>query len=1307
MKNNISEKIILDQLVDYANKLGAPDNTELSPEKFLVAVIDALTGEFTPTYTEESQKNAINCLSAFLEYYRISYSFAKEQLQKHIDASEPASGINYAMLNILTMAEKASLDYGNKHISPEFVLDAILHNSTRAIKRCFFSAKKSEKPINNATEFAVFTILMEQSKTACGNQDNCVTAEKFLWTVCDVLENGFRPEENSPSENIKKQFVKNLKLVLNHYDISPNILKIVITEYFNNKLNSPDDAEIMNNILHEAEKEAKSRGVQFISAELVLDCLLISPHPRHKILLDFHSRLKKELDKSNGTSNDNPIRKDVQNDFLRENQSVLFFEDDDEEIELSEEEKREIAYKEFKMQLSCAVAHSKDIQKNLSSVIFGQDNAINTFVSGYYQARVRELTGQKARKPYATFLFAGPPGVGKTFLAETIAQELKLPFMRFDMSEYCDKEACIDFCGSDKVFKNSKRGNFTSFVADNPKCVVLFDEIEKAHSTIINLFLQMLDAAVIRDTYTDEEISLEEVIMIFTTNAGKQLYEDTELGDFSTISRKVIIKALQDDVNPQTKVPYFPAAICSRFAAGNVVMFNHITPHNLLNIAKREIQNNMLNFTKESGINIGIDERIYAAILFAEGGNADARTIKSRANAIFNSELYELFRVVSLGSYDKNIQNIELIVISVDVPKDQPEIANLFEQQNKLKTLVFSSKHIANNLTENSSACDFLCAETINGANDIMRKNDISMVLIDINHGASEEDEDFLNIGDEESVARDFLKQLRQDDSSIPVYLLQTKEHTFSAEEKISFASQGIRGIISIDNNPTLKEQLIKICRSIHEQQSVLSLVKSNKVVSFETAQKLSDDGKRAEILLFDFKLKTAVDATDSNNILSNVSKPDVKFDKVIGAEDAKQELTYFVEYLKNPKKYIGTGVKVPKGVLLYGPPGTGKTMLAKAMAGESDITFICAEGNQFLKGTVGEGSRAIHDLFRTARKYAPAILFIDEIDAIAKERTGTGSAEDALTALLTEMDGFKNQTAKPVFVLAATNFDVESGGAKSLDPALMRRFDRRIYVDLPDRDDRIKYMTMKIKSNSTFDISDDLIENLAIRSTGMSLASIDSAFELSLRMAIRNKKTTVTDAVLEDAFETFNNGEKKNWNQNTLLRVARHESGHAVICYESGETPSYITVVPRGYHGGYMQHSTDESKHIFTKNELLARIRTSLGGRAAEIVYYGEDDGISTGASGDLLNATSLARHMVELYGMDESYGLTAFASQGEMNEETKMAVNKILVDEMNNAIEIIKANKQSIDKLTETLVNKNHLSGNEINEILKKKTM
>ena len=308
---------------------------------------------------------------------------------------------------------------------------------------------------------------------------------------------------------------------------------------------------------------------------------------------------------------------------------------------------------------------------------------------------------------------------------------------------------------------------------------------------------------------------------------------------------------------------------------------------------------------------------------------------------------------------------------------------------------------------------------------------------------------------------------------------------------------------------------------------------------------------------------------------------------------------------------------------------------------------------------------------------------------------------EATLTAFLTEMDGFGVDATKPVFVLAATNFDVTPGTPKSLDAALMRRFDRRIYIDLPERTDRVKFIRMKMEKNPALCLSDELVENIAMRSVGMSLAALDSVIELALRSAIREGSTTVTDTIFENAFETFNSGDVKKWDASQLQRVARHEAGHAFLCFHSGETPSYLTVVARANHGGYMQHADNEGKAIYTKDELLSRVRTSLGGRAAEIVYYGEVDGISTGASGDLASATSLARHIVCTYGMDKDFGLAV--SDGEMNDKVRSAVNAILEEQMVQAIKIISDNREKIDALVKALEEKNRLNGNEIEMILK----
>lgn len=959
-------------------------------------------------------------------------------------------------------------------------------------------------------------------------------------------------------------------------------------------------------------------------------------------------------------------------------------------------------------EMSGIVTEVRRIRSELQSIIFGQDNAINVFASGLFHAKMLSLTDKRGFRPRATFLFAGPPGVGKTFLAEKAAEALGMPFRRFDMSEYADKEANLEFCGSDKVYKNAKAGNVTDFVAKNPKCVLLFDEIEKAHICVIHLFLQMLDAGRLRDNYTDEEVSFKDTIIILTTNAGKQLYEESEGGDFSSVPRKVIIKALQKDTNPETGIPYFPGALCSRFASGNVVMFNHIGAHNLREIAKREIERRAEELFEETGIKIQIGDKVYTALLFAEGSAADARTVRSRAETFFNDELYELMRLVTSKKSKKDVDSIERININVDLSGTGGTVSELFRASEKTRMLVFSSDETVSLCADKLYEFEIFGARDVETAVEILKNQSIDMILLDMNVGAEEPSFDNLNIEDVESPARDFFKFLREQGIGIPTYLIETDGSSYSDEERVSFTRQGVRDVIHISGyKPVFPMRLKAIAESLHQQASMTRLARENKIVSFETAQAFSRTGKTCEIRLFDFKLGVSVDAEDAGSILGAVSRPNVRFADVIGGGDAKRELTYFVEYLKNPKKYMGTGVKAPRGVLLYGPPGTGKTMLAKAMACEAGITFIAAQGNQFLKRYVGEGADEVHALFRTARKYAPAILFIDEIDAVAGERgndmrAGSGG-DEALNAFLNEMDGFVSDPSKPVFVLAATNFDVEPGSARSLDPALMRRFDRRILIDLPNKQDRIAFLNMKLAKNRSLKISSEQLDNIAMRSTGMSLAALDSVIELALRSAIREGRTEVNDEILEEAFETFNNGDVKKWDVSQLERVARHESGHAFLCYISGETPSYLTVVARGDHGGYMQHADREGKAIYTRDELLSRIRTSLGGRAAELVYYGERDGISTGASGDLISATNLARQIVCTYGMDEDFGLAVFTSNdGSMTDEVRSAVNKILREEMKEAVRIISENREKIDVLVERLMTENHLNGAEIEAAL-----
>lgn len=952
------------------------------------------------------------------------------------------------------------------------------------------------------------------------------------------------------------------------------------------------------------------------------------------------------------------------------------------------------------------IQKTKDLQSALEREILGQQHAISVFSSGYFHSELISSIEENRKRPRATFLFAGPPGVGKTFFAETAASLLGLPFRRFDMSEYTGPNSTDELAGSDANYKASSEGLLTGYVRQNPRCLLLFDEIEKASRETIHLFLQILDAGLLRDNRTDEEVSFKDSILIFTTNAGKQLYSNSEHTNLSLLSRDVILDALAHDINPITKEPFFPEAICSRFASGNVLMFNHLDAHSLRQIVEKQLATHTGNLNTAMDITVNMDNNVSAALLLSEGAGADARTVKSRADSFFSGELYELYRLISSDNASEQIDKIRTIHISVNQHGENESVLKLFSPSERIHFLAYSKKIEA--FEKDDPNIPFVhYVSTIEEAKVVIENENIQLILCDLFDDNTADEHTVLNIEDHPSRARDFLFQILKFFPDIPKILIESEEHTFSEEEKFSYMHKGITGFLFLDQN-TLLSSVKQYTDRIFQQNCLTALARGNQLLRFETSQTINNEGDTANIVIFDMKLEKAIKAEDADNVMSLLSTPNVAFNDIIGAEDAKSELQFFVSYMCNPKKYLKKGLSAPKGILLYGPPGTGKTMLAKAFAAESGATFIATEGNQFYKGIVGQGAEMVHKLFATARRYAPSVIFIDEIDTIARTRSGRDSdmaqdSEQILTALFAEMDGFSTDTKKPVFLLAATNYSVEPGSKMSLDPAMLRRFDRRILIDLPNIKNRTEYLKKEIDSKEIFNITDSGIIFLSDRSTGMSLAQLSSILDLSIRTAMQKGLDSVTDKILEEAFEIFNGGEAKKWNAETTLRTARHEAGHALISWLSGEKPSYVTIVSRGNYGGYMQYSHEEERMGFTKQELLSRIRSALGGRAAEIVYYGAEDGLSTGVSGDLRTATELAKQMLCTYGMADKFGLAVVDPNNNSISQTIYGeINNLLREQFNRAVELITANQEKMNRLVERLLENNSLNKSAIDNIL-----
>ena len=453
---------------------------------------------------------------------------------------------------------------------------------------------------------------------------------------------------------------------------------------------------------------------------------------------------------------------------------------------------------------------------------------------------------------------------------------------------------------------------------------------------------------------------------------------------------------------------------------------------------------------------------------------------------------------------------------------------------------------------------------------------------------------------------------------------------------------------------------------------------------------------------------------------LVNAEKPKVRFDDMAGNKEAKEEVVEIVDFLKHPDRYASIGAKIPKGVLLVGPPGTGKTLLAKAVAGEANVPFFSMSGSSFIEMFVGLGASRVRDLFDMAKKEAPSIIFIDEIDAIGKSRaaggmiSGNDEREQTLNQLLAEMDGF-NSDSSPVIVLAATN------RPEVLDPALLRpgRFDRQVLVDKPDFNGRVDILKVHIKSVK---LSRDVdLQEIARLTAGLAGADLANIINEAALLAGRANKQEVSQQDFREAVERSIAGlEKKSRRISPKEKkiVAYHESGHAVIAEmtEGASKVNKVSIIPRGMAAlGYTLHTPEENRYLMQKHELIAEVDVLLSGRAAEDVFLGE---ISTGASNDLERATDIIKAMISYYGMTDVSGLMVlekprnnflgggFGNQREFSEKTAEDMDKFIKSTLNDRYNFVKQTlsdyKEAIELMVSELFEKEVIDGSRVRDII-----
>ncbi|HSH04712.1 MAG TPA: ATP-dependent zinc metalloprotease FtsH [Anaerolineae bacterium] len=450
---------------------------------------------------------------------------------------------------------------------------------------------------------------------------------------------------------------------------------------------------------------------------------------------------------------------------------------------------------------------------------------------------------------------------------------------------------------------------------------------------------------------------------------------------------------------------------------------------------------------------------------------------------------------------------------------------------------------------------------------------------------------------------------------------------------------------------------------------------------------------------------------------LSDTERPTVTFDDVAGVDEAKEEVQEVVQFLREPEKFIQVGARIPKGVLMVGPPGTGKTLLARAIAGEAGVPFFHISGSEFVEMFVGVGASRVRDLFNKAKEHAPAIVFVDEIDAVGRQRGaglggGNDEREQTLNQILVEMDGFSNETN--LIVIAATNRpDV-------LDPALMRpgRFDRKVTVDRPDL--RGRQAILKVHSRGKPVAKNVDLEDIARLTAGFTGADLENLMNEAAIFTARRGKSEITGLEFQDAFDRIVIGPER---KSRILRsqdkeiFAYHEAGHAIVTYYLPHTDPVqkITIIPRGPAGGFVM-TLPQDRATYSRSYFHDQIAFGLGGRAAEEIFFGE---ITTGASNDLEQATNMARAMIMRYGMSEELGLRIYGEQSgnpflgaEMglsrnySEEAAKTIDKevrrIIDENYTRAKQIITDNRDKMEKLAQMLIEVETLDRSEFEQLM-----
>lgn len=895
--------------------------------------------------------------------------------------------------------------------------------------------------------------------------------------------------------------------------------------------------------------------------------------------------------------------------------------------------------------------------RTLSKTVIGQPQAINSVVDSWFSS-----SGNGKEGPRLILTFAGVSGVGKSLLARSLTdalneiEETDYRFSEFSMAQYNSEKQSAGLFGAGAFFSNQPLGSLTKLVRSHPRYVLLFDEIEKAHSSVLSSLLSLLDTGYETDLTAEEEVDFSQVIVIFTTNIGQN-----ELSQNHSGHNVNVFDVLRLGTGGQNTAK-MPPELVNRLSKGAAAVFEELNYSDLASISRQLLSDHS---EVMPGLKILWPEGFEYNLIKLTSPEINIRRLPARIKTL-STQI-----IASVGSQ----LDPELDELTIKL-KTQDNITTL--HVNCSVHILSSETGLINSIKEAASInnCNTFDFNSFDTLCDKIKSTPPQIVLIDISLMGTTDFE----------IERNF-KQLSELNSNIKVFSFSTESKTPDAFVNNLKLSTSLQGHFELSNSRTTPEQMYDKTFFIYSQEKeIKQLNRQNLEVEYQILPLNSGPSPEVELLLS--STRQSVNIEDINNKLFQRSVPKERLSDVVGLERAKSRLTDVLTFLKQPELFSSHGTKPPTGYLLAGDPGTGKTMLAKAVAGESQLPFFTLSAGDLMGGKGSNPVEIITELFSKAKKYAPSIVFIDEIDVIARSRSDGGNAFYVNT-LLTEMDGFE-ANRMPVFVLAATNYP------ERLDPALTRpgRFDETIYCDHPNYEARLRLLNLKFKG---MDIESNDLDTIAKDSIGLSAAQIDQLFR-ETNYAHRIKSTPLSYEFLHKILIQIrfgNPSEVMELNEETKRETAYHEAGHLIASklLMPEIHIDYVTIEPRDQSLGFVAFRPEIEHRSESLERIKKRLIIALAGRAAEYLLYNDRNKVSSGASQDIRYATALVTRAVFESGMSEelppiSIPMLAKYHKGELAQKAESIATAWIVEAEEGALELLRSNWELLDRFAKDLM-------------------